>query len=200
MAVDLYCYIERKESDTWRFVGELLPNAERRYDPDAPKLAPSHVLHSVNKELASILVDTGWAIRATEPYAAIVTRRGKPQDLSNELTEYFRYFDYDDGTVYSWFTERELIAFDLSSRVMTRQSYVSNEVAHLFDNCPFGFPLDRWPSETPVTIAGWSRDGVEVQWRETYSTIVKEFVNIVPPILAKAGTPDATRLVVQANW
>ena len=94
----------------------------------------------------------------------------------------------------------ELDAFDLSSRVMTREAYVPHEAANLFDDCPLGLPLDRWPSGTPVKIAGWSRDGVEVRWKETYATIVKEFVDVVPTALAKAGSPDTTRLVVQANW
>jgi len=117
-----------------------------------------------------------------------------------ELLEYFRYFDDDDATVYSWFTASELSAFDLSSRIMTRQAYVPTQAASLFDNCPFGFPLDRWPEDIPVSTAEWSRDGIEVQWKETYATIVKEFVDVIPPALVASGLPDATRLVVQANW
>ncbi|NQT36099.1 MAG: hypothetical protein HQ581_01340 [Planctomycetes bacterium] len=200
MAVDLYCYIERQEENSWLFVGEMIPNEEHKYDPDAPKLAPSHILHSVHKELASILVDTGWAIRATEPYTAIVPRRGKPRDLSHELAAHFRYVDDDEATVYSWFTTRELNAFDLSSRVMMRQAYVPEEAAHLFANCPFGFPFDRWPPETPIGIAGWSRDGIEVRWQETYADIVKDFAELVPEVMKECGPPDTTRLVVQANW
>lgn len=183
MAVDLYCYIERHEDARWRLASELVPYDERRYDPEAPELAPSYVHHSVDKELASILVDTGWAIRAAEPYTAVVSRRGKPEDLCPELDTYFRYFDDDDATVYSWFTASELSAFDLSSRMMTRQAYVPHDAAHLFEDCPVGFPLDQWPKDDPVSIAGWSRDGTEV-----------------PPALAAAGAPDATRVVVQANW
>src|SRR5690349_23681595 len=135
MAVDVYCYIERYWDDGWRFVGKSIPNEERKYDSEAPKFAPSCVLHSVHKELASILVDTGWDIRAVEPYAPIVQRRGKPKDLSRDLAEYFHYFDYDQGTVYSWFTAAELEAFNLESRVMIRQAYVPNEAADLFDDC-----------------------------------------------------------------
>jgi len=81
MAVDLYCYVERHEGGIWQLVGELVPNDARQYDPEAPELTPTPVLHSVNRELASILVDTGWAIRAAEPYTAIVPRRGKPKNL-----------------------------------------------------------------------------------------------------------------------
>lgn len=200
MAVDLYCYVERYDGGRWRLEGDLVPNGERKFDPDAPRLAPSPVLHSVSKELAAILVDTGSAIRAVEPYTAIVPRRGKPHDLSPELAEYFRYFEGDDATVFSWFTARELATFDLSARIMTRQAYVPPEAAPLFAGCPFGFPLKDWPQGTPVSIAGWSRDGVEVCWRESYATIVQEFVDVVPAALAKSGTPDANRLVVVANW
>jgi hypothetical protein len=178
----------------------MIPNEERKYDPDVPSLAPSHALHSVSKELASILVDTGWAIRAVEAYKPIVPRRGRPNDLSRELSEYFRFFNDDDGTVFSWFTAAELISFGLNSRVMTRQAYVPKGAAHLFRNCPFGFPLEHWPRDTPVTIASWSRDGSEVTWRESYETIIEEFVAVVPRALAMAGPPGDTRLVVMANW
>lgn len=200
MAVDIYCYTERKEGDKWHLVGGLIPNDGRQYDPDAPEFAPSPVLHSIDKELASILVDTGWAIRAVEPYTPVVPRRGKPRDLSRELAEYFRYFDNDAATVYSWFTVSELCNFNLSSRVMMRQAYVPAEAANPFANCPFGFPSDQWPDGVPLSIAGWSRDGVEVRWQETYAAIISDFNDTVPSALTKAGPPDFVRLIVQANW
>ena len=177
----------------------MIPNEEKSYDPDAPELVPSHVLHSVNKELAAILVDTGWAIRSVEPYTPIVPRRGRPVDLCQQLADYFHSFDGDDGTVFSWFTTEELNAFDLNTRVMTRQAYVPTEAASLFRSGPFGFPLQDWPSGVPVTIADWSRDGTEVNWKETYATIIKEFVDVVPVQLAMAGPPAKTRLVMMAN-
>ena len=164
------------------------------------RFAPSHVLHSVNKELASILVDTGWANRAIEPYTPVVQRRGRPVDLSPELSDFFRCFDGDVGTVFSWFTADELNAFGLNTRIMTRQAFVSTEAASLFKDCPFGFPLQGWPRGVPVTIAGWSRDGTEVSWRETYDSIIPEFVDVVPALLEMAGPPNDTRLVVMANW
>lgn len=178
----------------------MVPNGERRYDPDAPELAPSPVLHSDHKELASILVDTGWAIRAVEPYTPVVPRRGRPVDLSKELADFFHFFDGDEGTVFSWFTAEELDTFGLNNRVMIRQAYVPAEAASLFQGCPFGFPLQDWPKGVPVSIAGWSKKGTEVTWKETYATIVKEFVDVVPFQLAKVGRPKDTRLVVMANW
>lgn len=200
MAVDLFCYIERQENRRWQFVGEIIPNEDRKYDPEAPELAPSYVLHSVNKELASILVGTGWAIRSVEPYTPVVPRRGTPSDLSPELTDYFRYFDDDEGTVFSWFTAAELIFFGLATRTMTRRAYVPVEAAPLFQGCPFGFPFKNWPSGVPITIAEWSRDGIEVTWRENYDTIIEHFAHVVPAALALAGPPTETRLVVLANW
>jgi hypothetical protein len=200
LAVDVYCYIERRTDLEWRFTGNVLPNEERQYDSDAPVLAPSYVLHSVNKELASILVDTGWAIRAIEPYTPVVPRRGRPADLSAELSGYFRFFDGDAGTVFSWFTTEELNAFGLNTRIMIRKAFVPTKAASLFKGCPFGFPLQDWPRGVPVKIAGWSRDGTEVTWKEAYSTIIQEFVDVVPAQLAMAGPPDETRLIVMANW
>ena len=200
MAVDLYCYIERLVGVEWEFIGELVPNEERQYDSEAPEFAPSHVLHSVQKELAEILLDTGWAMRASEPYTPVVPRRGKPRVLSRELANYFRFFDDDNGTVYTWFTTAELNAFNLSSHVMIRKAYVPAEVAHLFENCPFGFPSNHWPKNIPVSFSGWSRDGVEVQWEESYDSIIREFAEVVPPALTASGPPHSTRLVVMANW
>jgi len=200
MAVDIYCYIERLTVDGWVFTGEIGPNEEHRYEPEAPKLAPVPTLHSVNKELASILLDTGWAIRAATPYVAVAPRRGRPIDLSSPLAEHFKYYDDDAGTVYSWFTAQELSSFDLASHVITREAYVDPRVAQFFIGCPFGFPSDQWPSDIPISFAGWSRDGVEVRWMESYDTIVKEFIDVVVPVLSRHPEPSHTRLIIRGNW
>ena len=85
-------------------------------------------------------------------------------------------------------------------RIMRRQAYVTPQAAPLFKGCPRGFPLARWPADVPITFAGWSRDGVEVQWLQSYAEIVPEFVRDVLPQLAALGPPDQVRLVVEASW
>ncbi len=200
MAVDIYCYAELQTKDGWVFSGEVGPNPEHAYDSAAPEFAPVPAFHAVHKELAAILVDTGRPIRSTEPYEPIVSRRGQPEDLSPVLKDYFKYFAADDAMVYSWFTMEELVDFNLQSRTMIRQAYVEAEVAHLFADCPSGFPFSRWPKDKPIRYAGQSRDGVEVRWRESYASIIGEFSGMFPNTLLKLGGARETRLVVQAGW
>ena len=200
MAVDIYCYIELLTNHGWMFSGEIGPNPEHIYDPEAPELAPIPFFHSVQKELAAILVDTGRPIRSTEPYPPFVARRGQPADLSSVLRHHFKYYSYGDAMVYSWFTTEELIAFDLQSKTMIRQAYVDTEVAHIFADCPTGSPLSLWPKDKPIRYADWSREGIEVRWRESYASIIREFTDVVPRALLKDGSACETRLIVQAGW
>lgn len=200
MAVDINCYIELLTSRGWEFAGDIGPNPERDYDHEAPEKAPIPVFHSVNKELAAILVDTGRPIRSTEPFQSIVPRRELPMDLSRVLREHFKYYSYDDGLVYSWFTTDELIAFNLQSKTMIRQAYVDTEVAYLFADCPTDFPALLWPKGKQIRIAEWSREGTQVRWRESYASIVREFTDVFPEALLKVGSGKQTRLIVQAGW
>lgn len=196
MSVSVYCYLECWTGSEWSFVGDLEPNFDHEYDPNVPELAPVPLLHSTQKELATILVDLKWAIRATEPFVPVVPRRGLPPDLSSSLAPYLRWFAEDPATAVSWFTKRELDAFNLPSQVMLRQAYVPVEAAHLFANCPDGFPYDRWPEGVPIKIAGWSRDGVEVRWRETYDSIVPVLSETIATAMGAFSSPDSVRLVV----
>ncbi|MFO0966958.1 MAG: hypothetical protein U0793_15400 [Gemmataceae bacterium] len=44
------------------------------------------------------------------------------------------------------------------------------------------------------------RDGVEVEWLESYAEIVPDFCAEALPQLAAAGDPGEVRLVVSASW
>ncbi len=80
------------------------------------------------------------------------------------------------------------------------RAMVEARVADLFTGCPRGFPLEKWPAGVPVSVAEWKRDGVEVEWLESYAEIVLEFYGDVMPRLASLGPADQVRLVVAANW
>jgi hypothetical protein len=178
----------------------MVPNPEREYDPDEPELMPGELFHSNHKELAAILTNTGKPIRSSEPYTPVVPRRGLPTDLSSELSAWLRRHEGESWFGTTWFTAREAVDFGWADRVMRRQAYVTPQAAPLFADCPRGFPWDRWPAGVPVSYAGWSRDGVEVEWLESYAEIVPEFARDVLPQLAALGPPDQVRLVVAASW
>jgi hypothetical protein len=55
-------------------------------------------------------------------------------------------------------------------------------------------------SGNPIRSAEWMRDGVVVEWLESYAEIVPDFCAEVLPRLAAAGDPDGVRLVVTASW
>lgn len=200
MAVDIECYIERWTPGGWVFTGELMDNPERKYDEQAPLFAHVPAFHSDQKELAAILLDTGRPIRSTEAYQAVVDYRGLPKDLSRELQDYFRYFEDDEFVEYSWFGTQELIDFALPSRKMVRQAFVDSDLAHLFADCPQGFPYSNWPDDRPISYAEWRRNGTQVRWVESYDSIVREFSEVFPAALLKEGAADQTRLIVQGSW
>ena len=185
MGVDVSGYAEVTPAGRWEFAGRMVPNPEREYDPDEPEMMPDELFHSNHKELAAILTDTGNPIRSSEPYAPVVPRRGLPADLSSELAAWLRRHEGESWFAATWFTAREAAEFGWTNRVMRRRAYVAPQVAPLFAGCPRGFPWARWPAGVPVSYAGWSRDGVEVEWLESYAEIVPEFVRDVLPQLAK---------------
>lgn len=200
MGVDIYGYAERALGDCWQFTGELVTNTEREYDPEAPEWMPKEVFHSSIKELAAILTGSGNPIRSSEPYIPVVPQRGLPVDLSPELNAWLRRYQDDVSAACTWFTCREATDFAWRSRLMRRRAYVPLEAAPLFAGCPRGFPLAHWPVGVPIKYAEWSRDGVEVEWVESYEEIVTEFVHEVLPQLTSLGQPDQVRLVVLAGW
>jgi hypothetical protein len=200
MGVDIHCYAEVSLDSRWQFVGEMIPNPEHEYDPDEPDLMPQPLFHSFHKELAAILTDSGNPIRSSVPYTPVVPPRGLPTDLSAELAGWLRR---DEGATWlatNWFTRRELDAFGWEERIMRRRAMVDPRVAGLFAGCPQGFPLANWPAGVAVSYSGWMRDGVEVEWLESYAEIVSKFYSGVLPRLAGLGSPDQVRLVAAASW
>jgi hypothetical protein len=198
--VDIYGYAEVSLGGGWEFIGRMIPYPESEWDPDEPKLMPEDLFHSNHKELAAILTDTGNPIRSSEPYTPVVPPRGLPTDISPELETWLRRYDGEPYFGSTWFTAREAAEFGWGDRIMRRRAYVPPEAAPLFADCPRGFPLKDWPVGVEVAYAGWSRDGVEVEWLESYEEIVPEFARDVLPKLGGLGPPEQVRLVVVAWW
>lgn len=143
MAVDIYGFAEMLTGGMWTLVGDMVPNPERRWNPDEPELMPELFFHSIHKELAAILVDTGFPIRSSEPYAPVVAKRGLPKDLSPELAAWFGRDPSEPPLDANWFTAGEARAFGWSERIMRRRAYVPVEAAPLFRGCPRGFPIEK---------------------------------------------------------
>ncbi|WP_165250139.1 hypothetical protein [Paludisphaera soli] len=161
---------------------------------------PRPLFESYSKELAAILTGAGDVIRSSEPYTPVVPRRGLPSDLSQHLSDWLRPLEHDDSVHASWFTRAELGAFGWETRIMRRRAMVDPRVAGLFAGCPRGFPASSWPKDLPISYAGWRRDGITVEWLESYAEIAPDFHEDVPPRLAALGSPEGVRLVVASYW
>jgi hypothetical protein len=200
LAVIIDGYAEISAAGEWRFTGEMIPNPERKYDPNVPELIPRPLFESGQKELAAILTGLYASIRATEPYMPVAPLRGLPDDLSPELAGWLRLHDGKVGFAANWFTKHELDMFGWEERLMRRQAMVEPRFAALFAGCPRGFPFAKWPKDVPITYAGQLRDGIEVEWIESYAEIVPEFCRDAIPQLSTLGPADHVRLVVAAFY
>ena len=200
MGVDVYGYVEVHSSGQWAFAAGTVDNPERANDPDEPAVMPEPLFHSYQKELAAILTDTGNPIRSSEPYIPVVPRRGLPPDMSPVLSAWFMRDEDASSSGATWFTAREAVEFGWADRIMRRRAHVPTQAAPLFADCPRGFPWTRWPAGVPVSYAAWSRDGIEVEWLESYEEIVPTFARDVLPQLAAFGPLDQVRLIVLASW
>jgi|SRR5579863_3103950 len=197
MAVVTEGFLEIQFEDGWRFQGQMVPEMGREDNVDG--LRPSPLFVSGHKELAAILADSSNPIRSTEPYVPVVPVRGLPDDLSPELGQWLQPIKDDEGFVANWFTAREALEFGWTERTMRRRAMVNPKVAGLFDDCPRGFPLAKWPPDEPVLYAGQCYPGVEVEWVESYAEIVPGFYRDILPRFLNSGAVDRTRLVI-AVW
>jgi hypothetical protein len=200
MGVSIDCFAEVLANCRWEFVGDMVPNLEAEYGPEEPELMPEPLFDADSKELAAILTGHYSTIRASAPYVPVVAPRALPSDLSPELEGRLRRQEGKPFFATNWFTKRELDVFSWEDRIMRRRAMVEARVAGLFAGCPRGFPLVKWPAGVPVSIAEWKRDGIEVEWLESYAEIVPEFYQGVMPRLARMGLPDQVRLIVAAYW
>ena len=183
----------------WGFAGEMVPNPDHAYDSNEPALMPKPFFESGHKELAAILAGVNNPIRSKEPFVPVAEARGLPPDMSPELAAWLGRWVGDPAFAGSWCTARELLEFDWTGRIMRRQAMVDSRAAHLFAGRR-GFPSKEWPKDVQMSYAVWMRDGVEVEWEESYAEIVGDFVSATIPQLRHYGPLDGVRVVLSFCW
>jgi hypothetical protein len=200
MGVLIDGFLEVSCDGGWNFVGEMVDNSEHSFDPGEPGMMPKPLFRSGHKELAAILAGVSNPIRSKEAFVPVAGIRGLPSDLSSEVAAWLRSWADDPAFAASWCTARELLEFDWTGRIMQRQAMVDRRVAHLFAGGRRGFPWREWPQDVPMSCAAWMRDGVEVQWEESYAEIVGGFYSAILPQLKLHGSADEVRVVLSFFW
>lgn len=170
---DIEVYVERRLGGRWHFHGRMIPNPELEFgsDEEVPSLVPEPAYQAASRKLAALLTGRPHTNRPSEQFVPIVPPRGVPADASPELAAFFawRFPVYDDEPEVkswlriNWFTAREVLEFGWDERTTRRRIFVDPRVVHLFDGCPRGFPLDRWPPELPVWTSEYGGYGIAVE-------------------------------------
>ena len=172
-----------------------MENPERHYGADEPAVRPKPLFESTSKELSAILVDLHNPIRSKTPFVPVAEARGLPPDLSPEVAAWLARYAEDRRFEGCWCTAEELLEFDWTGRMMQREAMVESRVAHLFAGRRRGFPYKERPSDLPIRYATWMKDGIEVEWEESYAEIAFDFYSSVLPQLKLHGSPDEVRVV-----
>ena len=222
MGTDITAYAERRQPDgSWVLVNGLRPNTSyflggaERYSEEEndpwPPLIPVEAFDMVrNYELFAILANVRNGIRTAGGvhFECISLPRGLPEDLSLELRKFTNLLE-DGNHSHTWMLLEEILTFSWKEKSVLREAMVDSRVAHLFgyeqnssskqkwqspDQPRAGFPFREWPEEIRISYATYLRDGVTVQWLETYEEIAGDFFELLEPLSA-LGDPADTRLV-----
>ena len=202
MGVWIEGFLEVVRDGAWYFSGRMIPNF--LYDPEEPEeepeMIPEPLFTSEHKELSAILGGPFRTIRSHEPYVPIAEARGLPADASPEIAARLGARIGNPGFAATWYTARELLDFDWTGRIMRRRAMVDPRAAHLFTKGRRGFPWQEWPKDVEVGCAEWLRDGVPVEWEESYAEIADELCSDVLPRLRMQGPADEVRIVLCFDW
>lgn len=201
MGTDVFMYAERRTAQGWRPCEPLVPNEE--FDPEypdsGPPLRPQALYDTRNSALFAILADVRNPAFSAERYQPIAPGRGVPADLSSEVALWLEYFE-GDAFGHTWYLLAELQAYRWSARRIRKRAMVSKRVAPIFGDGNGSFPRERWPLDERIGYSGWTRDGVEVTWIETYAESAgREFLKTSLPLLATYGAPEDVRIVLWFN-
>ena len=204
MGTDIYLYAEIKRKGSWHLLLESEENS--RYHPEgklnAQLLKPVELYASRNYDLFSILADVRNPNGKTldnQKFEVISPPRGLPEDLSPELRDLLKEWEFENGedggfSGPSWLLLSEVLQFDWHGKVMHYEAMVDARAAHLFDeNEPF--PFRQWPKDIPISYGVIIKDGVIVRWTDTYANAVgTDFFEMLEN-LKKYGDPSQIRLV-----
>ncbi|MBE9140204.1 hypothetical protein IQ254_23895 [Nodosilinea sp. LEGE 07088] len=204
MGTDICLYAEIKRKDSWHLLLESEENS--RYYPEGKLntqlLKPVELYASRNCDLFSILADVSNPNGHTldnQKFEVISPPRGLPEDLSPELRDLLKEWEFGDGkdsgvSGPSWLLLSEVLRFDWHGKVMRYEAMVDARAAHLFnENEPF--PFRQWPKDIPTSYSVVMRDGVIVRWTATYADAVETDFFEMLENLKQYGDPSQIRLV-----
>lgn len=198
MGVWIEGFLEVLRAGVWHFPGRMIPNILDA--PEEPELVPEPLFQSEHKELAAILGGLYKTVRSKTPFVQVAESRGLPPDLSPEIAAWLGIRTEDPGFSATWYAARELLDFDWTGRIMQRRAMVDPRAAHLFAGGPRGFPWKDWPKDIPVSCAEWMRDGVSVEWEESYAEAAGDFYSEVLTQLRTQGPAGEVRIVLSFYW
>jgi len=198
MGTDIRIYAEVRKQGQWQLAEPPEKNrfwAEGCLDQGG-EWAPKELYSVRTYELFAILANVCNPMRAVTPFDYISKPRGLPQDISEELLDWYTSWD-GTAVAASWLLLNELLAFDWHGKQILRRGMVASEAAHLFPPGRRGFPFTEWPKGLPIAVSNQSRDGIEVRWIESYAEAVgDEFMIQTMDALHTYGNPEDVRVVL----
>jgi hypothetical protein len=179
----------------WILAEPLVENHDIFPDKDGfPNFKPRKIYDTRNSALFAILSGIFNTAYSAEEYQPISVPKGLPDDVSQEVKIWSDWFG-EGGFGHSWLLLQELLEFDWHQTIK-KQAMVSKKVAPLFEGGNNRFPFSQWPADEPISYSRCSRDGVTVNWIETYAESAgSEFLETTIDRLKSFGSPTDVRIV-----
>jgi hypothetical protein len=123
--------------------------------------------------------------------------RGVARD---EIEAFLGRIYLDNGVAVTYLEADELLNFGWEQRTIRRRAYVDRKAAHLFQPHRYEFPWKEWPKDVPPSYAEWSKNGVQVEWTETYADIMSDFLKVAIPLVLTGADEPQRRLIATAYF
>jgi hypothetical protein len=170
MSLTLFIYPEQKTIKGWQLPLGTMDNPD--FDTTSShymsRRCPVELFWSTNKALRAILGASEKRFCSTTDFESVKMKPGLPPDHSYGLLERYPYGSIGENAEVWSIALEDLMAFPFHSKTIVREAYAASEVAHLFKETPTG-PRKNWPPEIPVSYSLVSRNGVKVEWEESYA-------------------------------
>ncbi len=175
MSLTLFIYPEQKTSKGWKLPLGTMDNPD--FDTTSShymsRRCPVELFWSTNKALRAILGSSDKRFCSTTDFESVKIQSGLPPDHSYGLLERFPYETIGENAEVWSIAFEDLKAFPFHSKTIVREADVSQDVAHHFKATLDG-PRKGWPSEIPLDYSLGKRNGVKVEWVETYADAMGE--------------------------
>ncbi|MEY3443140.1 MAG: hypothetical protein RLZZ519_1421 [Bacteroidota bacterium] len=175
MSLTLFIYAEQKTDKGWELPLGMMDNPD--FDTTCShylsRRCPVELFWSTNKALRAILGYSDKRFCSTTDFESVAIEAGLPKDHSYALLERFPYGSLGDNSEVWTVDLVNLLAFPFYSKTIVRETDVSQDVAHYFKANASG-PRKGWPSEIPLDYSLAKRNGVKVEWVETYAEAMGE--------------------------